>query len=85
MSTLRSPIDIDDTDFVHSHMRTPKGRGSWAFATTDAARHDVMHPTLIWTPSMTYTDAKVWAKAKARAMQADSLLPQGSITLYSQP
>ena len=44
-----------------------------------------MHPTLIWTPSMTYTDAKVWAKAKARAMQADSLLPQGSITLYPQP
>jgi len=34
---------------------------------------------------MTYTDAKVWAKAKARDMQADGQLPQGSITLYSQP
>jgi hypothetical protein len=76
-------IDIDDSDYVRSHGTTPRGRGSWAFATDAASRRDAGAPT------MTYSDAKVWAKAKARDMLAQRstapLCNGASITLYTQP
>jgi hypothetical protein len=88
-NTARVLVEIDDSDYVRSHMSTPKGRGSWAFATDAASRRDAAAPSMIWTPSMTYSDAKVWAKAKARDMLAQRstapLCTGASITLYTQP
>jgi len=44
--------------FVTSHMRQPRGRGSWAFA---------FEGQTVFSPSMTYADAKKWARDQVRA------------------
>ncbi|MTH62158.1 hypothetical protein [Paracoccus litorisediminis] len=45
---------FDTRDYERSWGRTPRGRGSWAFATeTD---------DWILSPSLTYTEAKRWAR-----------------------
>jgi len=77
----RTSIDVSDRDYLLSHMQAPRGRGSWAFRIADCSL------PFIWTPSMTYSDAKVWAKAKVRSMQADGTIPAdvSDITLIAQP
>lgn len=74
-------IDIDPSDYVRSHMTQPRGRGSWAFLIGDS---DL---PMIWTPSMTYADAKVWAKACVRDMIAAGTIPAtvSYIDLRTQP
>ena len=59
-------IDIITNQYVCSHGVQPKGRGSWAFYAYDYSTwREVGAPFFV--PSMTYADAKVWAKAYARA------------------
>jgi len=67
--TNKPVIDVDANDFIRSHGVPPRGWGTWAF--------DVKGSTLglLWTPAMTYSDAKVWIKAKVRALIADGILP----------
>lgn len=56
MATFR----FNTREFVSSHMRQPKGRGSWAFvAEVNGDLSDV-----IFSPSMTLTDAKKWVQSK---------------------
>ena len=70
----RRAIDIDPIDFIRSHGNAPKGRGSWAFSTYPNPRSG----DVFFTPSMTFADAKVWAKAYARTNHpaADTLFVQ---------
>jgi hypothetical protein len=63
-------IEIDTSEYVRSHFRQPRGEGSWAFRVTvinpaSGSFSTDREPT--FTPSMRYTDAKVWIKARARA------------------
>jgi len=51
-------VTFDDMPYKRSHMAPPKGRGSWAFA------FEGREP--IFSPSMTLTEAKKWAKAEVR-------------------
>lgn len=78
-------IDIDNSPFVRSHMRNPSGRGSWAFS-LQANPRDVL-TDVVFTPSMTYSDAKVWVKAWFRAQQAAGAFPRdlSDVTLFAQP
>lgn len=71
----RKTIDIDTSDYTRSHGTNPKGRGGWAFSTYPNPQLD----DVFFTPSMTYSDAKVWAKAHARANYPTA------DTLYVQP
>lgn len=48
-------IRFDTRQFVLSHGREPRGRGSWAFD-SDRRGNDP-----VFSPSMTYQDAKKWA------------------------
>lgn len=81
----RTIIDIDDSPFVRSHMRAPRGRGSWAFS-LQPSPSDVVKDVQ-FTPSMTYADAKVWIKAWLRQQQAAGAIPADlrDVTLYAQP
>ena len=81
----RTVIDIDPSPFVRSHMRNPSGRGSWAFSLQPYPR-DVCKD-VVFTPSMTYADAKTWIKAWFREQQAAGKFPSDlpMVTLYAQP
>ena len=81
----RTSIDIDPSPFYRSHLRNPSGRGSWAFSLQSNPR-DVLKD-VVFTPSMTYADAKVWIKAWFRAQQATGTYPSdlSDVTLYAQP
>jgi len=54
---------FDTTDYEFTHGRKPRGRGGWAFS---FERHpDVLSDAVVWTPSMTYVEAKRWFAAEA--------------------
>ncbi|MGH9317787.1 MAG: hypothetical protein ACRD1P_11870 [Thermoanaerobaculia bacterium] len=58
-------IDFDTSDYASNHGREPRGRGGWAFSLVNPRRGDYLDH-VIWTPSMTYGDAKAWVKAHVR-------------------
>lgn len=78
---MRTTIDINDREYVLSHMKAPRGRGMWAFR--------IAHTTmpLLWSPTSTYADAKVWARAAVRTMQYVGTIPAGvdHVALMTQP
>lgn len=57
--------------FYNSHLREPKGRGSWAF------EDDYTEKTR-FSPSMTYADAKKWIKAEIRK-EIKEMIDQGLV------
>ena len=61
----------DDYEWTYGH--APRGRGSWAFAEDRNA--DCLSGNILWSPSMTYTEAKKWAREelKRRNLRADAL------------
>ncbi len=65
-------ITFNTVAYEFSHGRTPRGRGSWAFA----AVRNPDTKDIIWSPSMTYAEAKKHA-AKIAA-------ERGISTLYVQ-
>lgn len=77
----RPTIEFCSRPYVRSHMREPHGYGTWAFAIAGSSLD------LLWSPPMTYTDAKAWARGRVRMMIADgaisALLPY--IVLEAQP
>lgn len=62
-----------DTEYKFSHGHPPRGRGSWAFSVE--RNPDSTDPAILWSPSMTFTEAKQWARqqTKARGMKCDAL------------
>jgi hypothetical protein len=51
-------------EYVFSHGKTPRGRGSWAFCpVSKAPRNDYLDHTF-WSPSMTLSEAKKWLAAQ---------------------
>lgn len=81
ITTRTAPsISFTDRSYELSHLTKPRGRGAWAFKVSGT-------DLLIWTPSLTFTDAKKHAKARAIEMHrtgeiAPSML---NITLATQP
>lgn len=50
-------------NYVWTHGRSPRGRGTWAFSLKGTpARGDGSE--IMWTPSMTYSEAKKYLLAK---------------------
>lgn len=78
-------IEIDSSPFVRSHMKDPRGRGSWAFS-LEANPRDVVK-NVVFSPSMTWGEAKVWARQWFRDQQAKGVYPLdvSHVTLYAQP
>lgn len=63
---MTARIEFDETPYLRSHGHMPKGRGSWAIGTE--AKPDCLNEHTCWfSPGgLTLTEAKKWAKAKAR-------------------
>jgi len=63
---MKTKAIFRDNDYFKSHGKTPKGWGSWAFDLSveygDGEWGE--RPEPMFSPSMTYTDAKKWAKAE---------------------
>lgn len=67
-------VHFDTSPFTRSHGTEPRGRGSWAFA--DNARGD----RAVFSPSMTFAEARRWMKAK---LAADGVT--GTVVVFVQP
>jgi hypothetical protein len=64
MKTTNSAIEFVTDLFEISHGKKPKGRGSWAFCPWEHARANDYLDHTVFSPSMTYGDAKKWAKSQ---------------------
>jgi hypothetical protein len=74
-------INFDTHDYFNSHLQAPRGRGGWMFALDlDEARRGE-YRNVLSSPSMTYADAKRWARAEVTARIFAGRLPQ-EVTLY---
>lgn len=51
-------VVFNTTQYVNSHGHEPRGRGTWAFFGDRRMRIE----DAIWSPSMTYTEAKAWMR-----------------------
>lgn len=82
---MKTFLEIDDSPFVRSHMKAPRGFGSWAFSTEPNPK-DVCRDVQ-FTPAMNWSDAKVWIKAWFRDQQAAGVFPADidRATLFAQP
>lgn len=63
-------VYFDTTPYRASHLREPRGRGSWAFEFEGYRDRDIL-----WSPSMTYTEAKKWAVEEVKRRDALRTLP----------
>lgn len=66
----------DDRQFIRSHGKAPKGRGSWAF------QIEKTHGPF-FSPSMTLTQARKWAETKARELAPEGF--SGSVLVETLP
>lgn len=66
-------IDFDDTQYIFTHGRAPRGYGSWAFSLSRKCDNP------IWAPQMNYSDAKVWMRAWVRKNYPDTNALQGTV------
>jgi hypothetical protein len=57
-------IHFDTAEYEISHDKSPEGRGSWAFQVTEINGHSG-ESGVFFSPSLTLTDAKKWARQKA--------------------
>ena len=76
--TIRTVVEFDDIEFQKSHGRAPRGRGYWAFSTDRRGREH-----LLFSPDMTYAEAKKWAKTAHLELAVG--LDLAFLTLYVQP
>ena len=54
-------VEFNTTEYVSSHAKNPRGRGSWFFEVEAVDAFEVESGTKHWfTPSMTFTQAKAW-------------------------
>jgi len=56
-------IEFNTREYEFSHGHKPRGRGSWAFF----PNRKTLIEQAMWTPSMTYGEAKRWIAAKLRS------------------
>jgi hypothetical protein len=82
---MKTTIEIDTIPFERSHMRGPKGRGSYAFSLERNPR-DVLKD-VVFSPSGTWAESKVWVKTWFRDQQAAGAFPLDVpyVTIYAQP
>lgn len=59
-----SSIEFDTFTYELSHGKSPRGRGSWAFCPFHLRNAEDYMTRTLWSPSMTFTEAKKWAKAQ---------------------
>ncbi len=75
-------INFNNSAYIRSHGRNPKGRGSWAFA--DNPNPDTN--TIVFSPgNMTLTEAKRWFRQYLATHYADVNYRQVNVNVYILP
>lgn len=64
-------VYISTDAYFRSHGKEPKGRGSWGFQVMDDSCN--MEVDIIWTPSMTLTEARKFATQVVNTKFAEEL------------
>ena len=67
----RSRITFWDRPFVQTHARSPRGRGSWAFVPSPYHGSGIELDHTVFSPSMTYTEARKWARQRFASIAAE--------------
>jgi hypothetical protein len=62
---------FNTSPFERSHGRSPRGRGSWAFCSNWVLNREDYLDHTVFSPSMTYGEAKKWAKAQPELANVD--------------
>lgn len=60
----RIPLEIDTLHYECQTGRSPRGRGSWAFCPFHKRNANDYLDFTVFSPSMTFTEAKRWLKTK---------------------
>ncbi|BCH11979.1 hypothetical protein MesoLj131c_62370 [Mesorhizobium sp. 131-3-5] len=68
---MPKPIEVHTYLYERSHGRKPKGFGGWGFIVMDESCDREVE--FFFTPAMTLSDAKVWAKAHVRTNFAEQV------------
>jgi hypothetical protein len=69
-------VTVTADDYTRSHGKTPRGRGCWAFEPTlYSACGQSATADIVFSPCMTYTEAKRWAREQVPAMIASVKVP----------
>jgi hypothetical protein len=74
-------IEIDVSEYTSSHLQAPRGRGSWAFRILRKGAE----PLVLWSSSMTYTEAKQWARDRIVREQIAGLLHSSTVIVEVLP
>ena len=69
-------LEVDTFPFELSHGRSPRGRGSWAFCPFHKRNSGDYLEFTLFSPSMTYGEAKRWLREKVAELR--STAPLGS-------
>jgi hypothetical protein len=69
---------FEDREYVVNHGAKPRGFGTWAFSTK--RNPDASSPDMLWSPSLTFGEAKRWAQSQIKAKGATGL-----VVLFVQP
>lgn len=72
-------VFFDAAPYRSSHGTMPRGRGSWAFSFKRDPDLQRDGDEVLWSPSMTYGEAKKWARQQVKERCS------GHVTLYAQP
>ena len=60
--SLEEAFTFDTTSYIGAHGKDPKGFGRWGFSIGTSKVEDYDTDTVVFTPAMSYTDAKKFAK-----------------------
>lgn len=60
--SLEEAFTFDTTSYIGAHGKDPKGFGRWGFSIGTSKVEDYDADTVVFTPAMSYTDAKKFAK-----------------------
>lgn len=60
--SLEEAFTFDTTSYIGAHGKDPKGFGRWGFSIGTSKVEDYNVDTVVFTPAMSYTDAKKFAK-----------------------
>ena len=77
-------LDFDTSPYFRSHLREPRGRGSWAFGFTP---NPPIEQVVFAPGSMTLSEAKAWMRQEAARLQAAGTIPadMANCTAFVQP
>jgi hypothetical protein len=61
-------LTLNYSFYLATYGRSPRGRGGWAFCPSEIYDRKDYVKFIIWSPSMTFGEAKKWFKTEAKRL-----------------